>query len=64
MNRAVYSGLVLLILSLPVATGVRAQADNVLNNPGFEEDFQEQDDNPLLKVAEGWTSWYRAAEGR
>ncbi len=63
MNRAVYSGLVLLILSLPVATGVRAQADNVLNNPGFEEDFQEQDDNPLLKVAEGWTSWYRAAEG-
>lgn len=63
MNRAMYSGLVLLLLLLPAAPGVRAQADNVLSNPGFEEDFQEQDDNPLLQVAEGWTSWYRAAEG-
>lgn len=63
MNRAVYSGLVLLLLLLPVATGVRAQAENVLSNPGFEEDFQEQDDNPLLQVAGGWMSWYRAAEG-
>lgn len=62
MNRAVYSGLVLLLL-LPVATGVRAQAENVLSNPGFEEDFQEEDDNPLLQVAGGWTAWYRAAEG-
>ena len=63
MTRAAMLKFLMLIVLMLFAAGANAQALNVLTNPGFEDDFTERDDDPLLQVAEGWTHWHRAAEG-
>ncbi len=63
MTRAAMLNFLMLIVLMLFAAGATAQAVNVLTNPGFEDDFTERDDDPLLQVAEGWTHWHREAEG-
>ncbi len=63
MTRAAMLKFLMLIVLMLFAAGATAQAVNVLTNPGFEDNFTERDDDPLLQVAEGWTHWHREAEG-
>lgn len=58
MTRVDVLKLLALIFLLQLALGVQAQADNVLTNPDFEEDFTEREDNALLQVASGWNPWH------
>jgi len=58
LPRLIRAWIWLFVISVFMAIPAQAQAENLLTNPSFEDEFVTIDDDPLRVVATGWTPWH------